>query len=394
MQARAVGGEQRLGVDQRRLGGGGRPRRRGDQTVGGRLAFALQRFGRMRAGRDKLDDRIGRLGDARDRADEMHAAVRQARPQRQRDVDAGLGQLAVEGERVVEQHVAFRADAQGRREAGEVDGQRAQLARPLFGRQMRRVEVPEPAHLRFRQAEAAVAIEPVRGEVHLRRVGAVDRNEAGDPGPVLVGEAGDRHRREIGAGRIAGDEHRAARPRQRVGEQGADLVLRGGERMLGGQRVVELDDAQAELGGEPARDVIVAVDAADRPAAAMDEDQRRALVVGIVVASRNPAVGRREGAVAGRHVRALAAARRQNRIFVDPQPRQREIERAVLEVALLRRHRVHLVRQICGDDAVGAPNRLSIDQKSHFIPESGCVFGSCAALSRQGESFALTMSDK
>ena len=167
--------------------------------------------GRTGARGDELDDRVRRFGDARHRADEMHAAVRQARPQRQRDVDAGLGELAVEGERVVEQQVAFGPDAQGRRKIGQVGGQRTGPARALLGREIRRVEVPEPAHLLFRQAEAAVAVKAMRREVHLRRIGAVDRHEAGEAGAILARQPDDRHRGEIGAGRIAGDEHRAAR---------------------------------------------------------------------------------------------------------------------------------------------------------------------------------------
>ena len=144
----------------------------------------------------------------RDRADEMHAAVRQARPERQRDVDSGLRQFAVEGERVVEQEIAFRADAERRRKIGEIGGQRAQLLRPRLGRQLRRVEVPEPSHLRLREPEAPIAVEPVRGEIHLRRVGAVDRDE---PGELAALHAFGRRRiargREIGAGGIAGDKH-------------------------------------------------------------------------------------------------------------------------------------------------------------------------------------------
>ena len=51
--------------------------------------------------------------------------------------------------------------------------------------------------------------------------------------------------------------------------------------MLRREAVVDLHDARAGLGGEPARDMVVAADAAHDPAAAMDEQQGRARSSGL-----------------------------------------------------------------------------------------------------------------
>ena len=77
VQPRAPGGEQRLDVDHSGAGGFGRA---------GGAASARRAVGNGFAGcatarlRDELHDRARRLGHAGDRADEMQAAMRQARP--------------------------------------------------------------------------------------------------------------------------------------------------------------------------------------------------------------------------------------------------------------------------------------------------------------------------
>ena len=68
---------------------GGRRRDLGsaDRSLSASRRDAGARVAAMSASRHELDDRVGRLGHAGDDADEMHAAMRQARPQRQRNVD-------------------------------------------------------------------------------------------------------------------------------------------------------------------------------------------------------------------------------------------------------------------------------------------------------------------
>ena len=122
----------------------------------------------------------------------MHATMRQARPQRQRHVDARFGQFAVECERIVKQKIAFGADAQGRGKIPEFGGQGTELLGASLRRHLWRIEVPEPPHLRLGEPEPSVSIQPMRREVHLWGIGAVKRHEPRDLAPLLLRQGKDR----------------------------------------------------------------------------------------------------------------------------------------------------------------------------------------------------------
>ena len=150
------------------------------------------------------------------------------------------------------------------------------------------------------------------------------------------------------------------------GENARDFIQRRGIGMLRGEAVLDLADAGSGFGGEPARDVVMALNGAHDPSAAVDKYQRRRVIVRIVEARRDTPRGGRDRLVYGPNSARLAAARREGRVFVDPQTDMIEVEGAiVLGVFLLRLNQIHFVGQISGNYAVGSAKSVPVDEKRH-----------------------------
>ena len=149
-------------------------------------------------------------------------------------------------------------------------------------------------------------------------------------------------------------------------EDGRNLVHRRRIGMLRGETVFNLNDAAASFGREPARDVVMALDAAHDPAASMDENKRRGEFIRIVKPRGQRPLRRWNGRVGCRNAFRLASFGRQGRIFVDPMPDVMEVKGAVVVGILLpSADRAHFVRQIGRDDAIRSTESVPINQKRH-----------------------------
>ena len=142
--------------------------------------------------------------------------------------------------------------------------------------------VPEPAHVGLREHVAAIAVGELRVGLDLRGIGeksAVDQEAGPERALVRIAQGEQRREREVAAGAVAAE--REARhidaPALAVGGEPADrgdaVIEPGRELVLGGQAVVDARDHEAAGLGEPPAGAVVAVEAADDPAAAVDEDQ-------------------------------------------------------------------------------------------------------------------------
>ncbi len=197
---------------------------------------------------------------------------------------------------------------------------------------MRRVKVPEPSHLRLREPETAVAVKPVRGKVHLRGVGAVDRDETGDLAALGLGQTQRsprrrdwrrRNRRRPGPARCP------SRPSS-VAEHGDDLVDRQRDRDARGARLYSIWMTRPPVSAASQRAIWSWLRAAHDPAAAVDEDQRRRALAGIVDADCDRPGGVSTVLSSCASPCDLGAARGQHGIFVDPQAHPAEIEGSVV----------------------------------------------------------------
>ena len=150
------------------------------------------------------------------------------------------------------------------------------------------------------------------------------------------------------------------------GENARDFIQRRGIGMLRGEAVLDLANAASRFGGEPARDVVMALDGAHDPTAAVDKYQRRCVIVWIVKARRDAPRGGRDQLVYSPNSARFAAARGEGRVFVDPEADMIEVEGAiVLGVFLFRLNQIHFVGQIGGNYAVGPAESVPVDEKRH-----------------------------
>ena len=156
--------------------------------------------------------------------------------------------------------------------------------------------------------------------------------------------------------------------RQGRRDDGSHLVDGSRVGMLWRETIFDLNDASADLRREPARDMVMRRDASDCPAATVDEDQYRPWLVRIVDACHHRAARRVDRSVLRRDPPDLAASGRQRRIFVEPEPRPREVVTSVvLGVELLAADGLHLLPQIGRDDPIRTPNSFSLQQKRHLV---------------------------
>ena len=153
---------------------------------------------------------------------------------------------------------------------------------------------------------------------------------------------------------------------ERGGENARDFIQRRRIGMLRGEAVLDLANAASRFGGEPARDMVMALNGAHDPTAAVDEYQRRRDMIRIVEPRRDTPHGGRDQLVHSPNPARLAAARRERRVFVYPEPNMFEIEGAiVLGVFLLGLNRIHFVGQIGGNYAVSSAESVPVDEKRH-----------------------------
>ena len=148
------------------------------------------------------------------------------------------------------------------------------------------VLLPVPVH-RVAREQVALRVERVRRRVLVARRDRVEEQLAGDRDAV-VAAAARADRRERAAGAVAADadlplvERRAPR-RSRITHFVAvhAVVERRRVRMLGREPVVDRDHDAAGALRERARERVVDLDAAGHEAAAVEVDERRALLVGL-----------------------------------------------------------------------------------------------------------------
>src|SRR6185295_18686552 len=154
------------------------------------------------------------------------------------------------------------------REAGEVRVQRrdARVVGGDAGGEVQRHPVLQVA-----------AVAPVEARVALHRgarTGQVHPGGEQDEAAGCLAASGQLQRRaegEVAAGGVAREEEAVGRD-ARGGGGGDGVVERGGEAVLGGEAVVEAEDADAGGGGEAREEVGVGADGADDEAAAVRVD--------------------------------------------------------------------------------------------------------------------------
>ena len=112
----------------------------------------------------------------------------------------------------------------------------------------------------------------------------------GDRGPVAVASHERGHRREVAARRVARDRDPVGIAAQLGGvlgdpfDRGVTVRRRGGEGVLGREAVVDGDDQAVGAIGESGTDVVVAIEVAQCPPPAVEEqtDREGSLAVGFV----------------------------------------------------------------------------------------------------------------
>ena len=197
------------------------------------------------------------------------------------DGNPGPAQLFGIGQAFVMQRiVAAQQDIGGRQMREILGAQRRDQRRSAVGL-VRRIFLVEPFNgLAFQEIAHGIFIKR-RGFAHHLGVGKHQELE-GELGSVPVARQLRHHRRQRAARRIAahGDASGIDPQIGRVGgdplRRGEGIVQRRGIRMLRREAVIDGDDAEMAFGADQAAKAVMAVEAADHEAAAMEEDQRRA----------------------------------------------------------------------------------------------------------------------